>query len=109
MATYDEEQFSMNKGLLNLRLDVTQITNKEVNVKEINVFYGSRQRKNGWKYNEHPRAKVVQHVGDLYQHINGKPKVLNNQINLGFMRVIVVESKCFQIKWVGYAIHTFNF
>lgn len=97
MATYEEEWFAMNKGLPNLRLDVTQITNKKVNVKEINVFYGSKQRKNGWKYNECPRAEVVQHVGDLYQCINGKPKVLNNQINLGFTRAIVAESKCFQI------------
>jgi hypothetical protein len=40
MATYDEKWFAMNKGLPKLRLDVTQITNKEVNVKEINVFYG---------------------------------------------------------------------
>jgi hypothetical protein len=56
MAAYDEEWFAMNKGLPNLRLDVTQITKKEVNVKEINVFYGLRQRKNGWKYNECPRA-----------------------------------------------------
>jgi hypothetical protein len=95
MATYDEEWFAMNKGLLNLRLDVTQITNKKVNVKEINVFYGLKQKKNGWKYNERPRAEVVQHVGDLYQCINGKPKVLNNQINPGVIRAIVVESKCF--------------
>ncbi len=78
MATYDEKWFAMNKGMPNLRLDVTHITNKEVIVEEINVFLGSRQRKNGWKYNECPRVEVMQHVGDLYQHINGKPKVLNN-------------------------------
>jgi hypothetical protein len=97
MAAYDEEWFAMNKGLPNLRLDVTQITKKEVNVKEINVFYGLRQRKNGWKYNECPRAEIVQHVGNLYQCINGKLKVLNNQINMGFTKAIVAKSKCFQI------------
>ncbi len=48
-------------------------------------------------------------LGDLYQHINGKPKVLNNQFNLGFTRIVIIESKCFQINWASHAIHTFNF
>jgi len=38
MATYDEKWFAMNSDLPNLRLDVTQITNKEVIVEEISIF-----------------------------------------------------------------------
>jgi len=66
-------------------------------VEEIYDFFGLRQWKNGWKYNEHLSADVMQHVENLYQLINDKLKTLNNQINLGFARAIVNESKCFQI------------
>jgi hypothetical protein len=46
-----------------------------VMIKQIKSFFGPRQGKNGWKYNENPNAEKVQHVfEDLNQGINGKPK-----------------------------------
>jgi hypothetical protein len=47
---------------------VTTLSKKEVTIKKINSFFGPRQGKNGWKYNEHPNAKKVQHIfEDFYQ------------------------------------------
>jgi hypothetical protein len=55
MATYNEKWFANNHSLDNTRLDVTELSNKEVMIEEINVFFAPRQGKNGWKYNEHPK------------------------------------------------------
>jgi hypothetical protein len=55
MATYDEKWFAIDHGLENTRLDLTKISNKEVMIEEINAFFGPRQWKNGWKYNECPK------------------------------------------------------
>ncbi len=45
----------------------------------------------------------------MYQWINGKLKVLTNQINLRFSRAIVVKWNSIPINWVAYALHFFKF
>ncbi len=84
MGFYNKAWFA-TRGLLNVGVDVKDLNNADVFIKDINSYFGPQQGKNYWKYNERPPLEKQDQILLLYKQVTEKPKVCNNQLNLRFV------------------------
>jgi hypothetical protein len=105
---YNEAWFATHWELSNVGVEVRNLNNGDVFVKKINSYFGPQQGKNGWKYNEWPPLEEQDQILLLYKQVIKRPKVYNNQLNLGFAGAIVVESEGLKVK-ASYGAYSYNY
>jgi hypothetical protein len=70
--TFDAAWFVEHQSLHNDHEDVLSLTNADVNIENINNFFGPRLNKNGWKHNDRPNAETIQLIKKIYCLVTGK-------------------------------------
>lgn len=66
------------------------ITSVDVNIEDINEFFGPRMNKNWWKYDDQPDEEVVKKIVKIYG-VTKKQKVMNKQLTI-FTFGLAIES-----------------
>jgi hypothetical protein len=61
-----------NEGLQNIGRDVLSVTSIDVNIEDINEFFGPKMNKNGWKYDNRPDEEVVKKIAKIYCKVTRK-------------------------------------
>jgi hypothetical protein len=94
----DEEKkdacwFHEHKRLVYGTIDVTKLTEVDVNQKEISSFFGPKSGKNGWKYASYTTPKAAQSILSLYRRIYLTARIPNNEFSLQFARGLVLQSR----------------
>jgi len=57
--TFDVAQFAKHQGFCNDDENVLSLTNVNVNIEDINNFFGPRLNENGWKYDDCLNVKMI--------------------------------------------------
>jgi hypothetical protein len=90
---FDVKWFVANWGLWNIGKDVLLITSVDVNIEDINEFFGPKMNKNGWKYDNQHDEEVAKKIAKIYCKVTKKHKVMNKQLSITF-------------NWAGFGVHT---
>jgi hypothetical protein len=65
------------------------ITSIDVNIGDINEFFGPKMNKNGWKYDNQHDEEVAKKIAKIYYKVTEKHKVMNKQVSITFAITIV--------------------
>ncbi len=77
LPTFNAIWFVEHQSLRNDVEDVLPLTSDDVNIEDINNFFGPRLNKNGWKYNNHLDVETIKLIKKIYCLVTGKNKVYN--------------------------------
>jgi hypothetical protein len=85
---------------------VLLVTSVDVNIEDINEFFGPRMNKNRWKYDDQLDEEVAKKIVKVYGRVTRKQKVMNKQLLITFAKMIVVEAKVKPMNWASFGAHT---
>ena len=99
---YNAEWYAKHQNLCNEGIEIKSLTSRDISKANLDLFFGPKIDKNGWRYSGKQTRKEARKIESLYHKVTSKDKIVNSQLIATLARSMFAEFRGTIVNWANF-------